>query len=68
MSTFKYSIEGLSCGHCVKAVEGILEEQSLKGSVDLDSASLSLDAQPEADKLEALKSALAEEGYTLNNA
>ena len=62
MTTTQLNITGMSCGHCVKAVE-----KALRGVPGVQSAEVSLEAgratvQGDADA-QALMAAVKEEGY-----
>lgn len=61
----RVEIEGMSCGHCVRGVQGALE--TLSGveveKVEIGSAVVSYD--PAAVKQESIEAAIAEEGYTV---
>ena len=60
-------VQGMSCGHCVKVVEGALGElPSLSEvKVDLEGASVSFAYNPGETPLEAIKAAITEEGFTV---
>lgn len=58
-------ISGMSCGHCVKAVENSIK--SLRGinrvSVDLAAGKAAVDFDESAASLEDIKNAVTEAGY-----
>ncbi|MEF2279040.1 cation transporter [Deinococcus sp. YIM 134068] len=60
--TTELTITGMSCGHCVKAVEGALKAvPGVEGvRVDLEGGKATVEGQVEAN---ALVAAVAEEGY-----
>ena len=64
MPRLKLEIEGMSCNHCVRAVQGALE--SLPGlrveEVKVGSAVVEID---DPGQLERIRSTLEEEGYHL---
>jgi len=62
MTKFKLSIEGMSCGHCVKRVTNALNEVSGVKSASVDLASKSAVVEGEADEA-ALKAAVEDAGY-----
>jgi copper chaperone CopZ len=66
MITTTYTVKGMTCGHCVKAVTG--ELQALPGvtevSVDLDTGT-ALVTSTDAIDLEAVRAAVDEAGYEL---
>ncbi|MCL1804998.1 MAG: copper ion binding protein [Clostridiales bacterium] len=59
------NIEGMSCEHCVKAVNDAVA--ALPGitsvAVDLDSNTATIEHDPEESPLAMIKSAIEEEGY-----
>lgn len=60
------TIQGMTCGHCKKAVEDALTSVAgvTKVEVDLDTGSASV----EGGSLDAMIAAVAEEGYTASAA
>lgn len=57
------AIEGMSCGHCVKAVTSALEEL---GSVDIEQVSIgsaTVSYDPEATPVERIAQAVRDAGY-----
>ncbi|HYK73452.1 MAG TPA: copper chaperone CopZ [Pseudoneobacillus sp.] len=58
-------VEGMSCGHCVKAVEGSVGE--LKGvssvKVNLDSATVEVEYNNTEVTLDAIKETIDDQGY-----
>lgn len=65
-NTIKLSIEGMSCGHCVKRVTNALSEVSGVSDVQVDLAgkSATVTGSPE---VETLKAAVDEAGYEVVN-
>jgi copper chaperone len=63
MKEVQLKIEGMSCGHCVRAVETALKgvEQAVVHRVELGSAQLAI---PESVEVGALIDALADAGYS----
>lgn len=63
MTTTELKIEGMSCGHCVKAVKEALEGVAgvVSAEVDLDKASATVESSGVAAS--ALIAAVEEEGY-----
>jgi copper ion binding protein len=59
------NVEGMSCGHCVRAVEDALGE--LNGvasvSVDLEGKTAAIDYDPDQVSFEDFKAAIEEEGF-----
>ena len=58
-------IEGMSCGHCVKAVtDAVAALPGITGvAVDLDSKTAAIDHDPALCPVDKIKSAIEEEGY-----
>jgi copper chaperone len=65
MSTYTYSVEGMSCGHCVAAVESSVSKvPGVSGvSVDLGARTVIVTATVRDD--DAVRAAVAEAGYTV---
>jgi copper chaperone len=62
VSEFRLSVKGMSCGHCVAAVESAIEAQGGidSYSVSLDDGEAVVTGVPDVDKL---ITAIVEEGY-----
>lgn len=60
-------VEGMSCGHCVKAVENSLGELKGIDSVDVTLAEGLVDVTYNAKKItvDTIKETITEEGYTV---
>jgi copper chaperone len=56
-------VNGMSCQHCVKSVEGALKEIGVSGRVDLKANSVSVEYDETKVSLEAVKEAIEEQGY-----
>ncbi len=63
MAQTTLKVEGMSCNHCVKSVEGALQNIGAKGKVDL--AAKTVTVEYDASKLDeaALKNAIEDQGY-----
>ena len=65
MENVLLNVQGMSCGHCVKAVEGSLA--TLQGinevNVDLSAAQVSVAFDASQVTVEAIKEAIEEQGY-----
>jgi copper chaperone len=63
MASITFQVQGMSCNHCVKSVEGALQEVGATGKVDLAQGTVTV--QYEESKLSpaALKEAIEEQGY-----
>jgi copper chaperone len=58
-------VEGMSCSHCVQAVEGALREIGAKGEVDLESGTVQVEYDNARLSLQQIKDAIEEQGYTV---
>jgi copper chaperone len=56
-------VQGMSCGHCVKSVEGAVRNLGADAYVDLASGKVSVEFDETKVKLEAIKEAIEEQGY-----
>ncbi|WP_223066148.1 copper chaperone CopZ [Paenibacillus caui] len=56
-------VEGMSCGHCVKSVEGAVNNLGASAKVDLESKSVAVNYDETAVSLEAIKEAIEDQGY-----
>jgi copper chaperone len=56
-------VEGMSCGHCAKSVEGALQSIGAKGSVNLEAKTVTVEYDESKVTEAALKSAIEEQGY-----
>lgn len=63
MHTATLNVEGMSCNHCVKAVEGAVQEVGAQGTVDLNAKTVDISYDEAAVSLDAIKSAIEEQGY-----
>lgn len=65
MENVVLNVQGMSCGHCVKAVEGSLA--TLQGinevKVDLGAAQVAVTFDASQVTVEAIKEAIEEQGY-----
>ncbi|MBT2758808.1 copper chaperone CopZ [Mesobacillus foraminis] len=65
MENVTLNVKGMSCGHCVKAIEGSVGE--LKGvekvSVDLENAKVSVQFDADAVSLNKIKETIDDQGY-----
>ncbi|MET3698478.1 copper chaperone [Bacillus oleivorans] len=59
------NVAGMSCGHCVKTIEGSVGKLSgVKDvKVALDEGTVAVEYNPEEVKLDAIKETIDEEGY-----
>jgi copper chaperone len=63
MQTVTLKVEGMSCGHCVNAVEGAVKKLGAAGKVDLNAKSVTLEFDESKVSLNAIKEAIEEQGY-----
>lgn len=63
MSNVTLNVKGMSCGHCVKAVEGALESVGAKGNVDLAAGKVSIEYDEQKVTVDQLKQAIEDQGY-----
>lgn len=56
-------VEGMSCGHCVSAVEKALEQAGASGKVDLAGKKVAIEYDESRISLEALIAAIEDQGY-----
>ncbi|WP_028987956.1 cation transporter [Thermicanus aegyptius] len=63
MQKVTLKVEGMSCGHCVNAVENALKQVGAKGSVDLANGTVTIEYDENKVSLEKLKQAIEDQGY-----
>jgi len=63
MQQVTLKVEGMSCNHCVGAVEGALKEVGATGKVDLAAKSVEVSYDETQVTLAAIKEAIEEQGY-----
>ncbi len=63
MQQVTLNVTGMSCGHCVKAVEGAVQGVGATGKVDLEQQSVRVDFEESKVSLDAIKAAIEEQGY-----
>ncbi|MEK3885361.1 cation transporter [Paenibacillus sp. PL2-23] len=56
-------VEGMSCGHCVGAVEKALEQIGASGKVDLAGKKVAVEYDESSLTLDAIKAAIEDQGY-----
>ncbi len=56
-------VEGMSCGHCVNAIEGALNKLGAAGTVDLVGKLVSVDYDESKITIEAMKKTIEDQGY-----
>ncbi|CAG5081484.1 Copper ion binding protein, CopZ [Thermobacillus xylanilyticus] len=63
MTKVTLKVEGMSCGHCVNAVETAVKQAGAVGTVDLASGTVTIEYDENAVTLEQLKQAIEDQGY-----
>lgn len=63
MTKVTLKVEGMSCGHCVNAVETAVRQAGAAGTVDLASGTVTIEYDENAVTLEQLKQAIEDQGY-----
>ncbi|MEB3102318.1 copper chaperone CopZ [Ferviditalea candida] len=63
MRNVTLQVEGMSCGHCVKAVEGAMKEIGASGKVDLAAKTVAVEYDESKITLEQIKEAIEDQGY-----
>ena len=64
MQTQTFQVQGMTCGHCERAVTQAIQQVDPAATVQIDSASGQVQVQS-ATPREQLAAAIAEEGYTV---
>lgn len=63
MKTETLKVEGMSCGHCVKSVEGAVKQLGASGKVDLEAHFVTVAYNESQVSLDAIKEAIEDQGY-----
>lgn len=64
MKAVTLNVEGMSCGHCVAAIEGSLKKElGITAKVDLASKTVSLEFDDNQVSLEKIKEVIEDQGY-----
>lgn len=63
MQEIVLTVEGMSCGHCVNAIEGALKKLGAVGTVDLTSKSVLVSYDESKLSLNTIKEAIEDQGY-----
>ena len=64
MSHHQFQVQGMSCGHCVAAIEQALQQLDPKAQVQVELARGQVQVDSEQPR-EALAAAIVDAGYTL---
>lgn len=67
MEQVTLQVAGMSCSHCVRAVEGALQEIGVRAKVDLDRGSVEVTYDNAKRTLEEIKEAIEEQGYDVKS-
>lgn len=63
MKTEKIIVGGMTCGHCVNAIQTALKEKGITGVVDLKSKSVVVNFDESKTNIELIKKIISENGY-----
>lgn len=63
MKQVTLQVSGMSCQHCVHAIQNALKEVGASGNVDLQSNSVTVEYDENKITLDAVKRAIEEQGY-----
>jgi copper chaperone len=64
MERIEFTIEGMSCEHCVRAVRGRLERTPGVKVEDVQVGAAKIEYDPSKTNIDDLEEAIADEGYT----
>lgn len=68
MAQVTLEVEGMSCQHCVKAVEGALAEIGASGKVNLEGKSVDIEYDENQVDVVKLTEAIEDQGYDVVSA
>lgn len=63
MQNVTLKVDGMSCGHCVSAIEGAVQKLGASAKVDLGSKSVALQYDESKVALDTIKAAIEDQGY-----
>ncbi|ACT03934.1 copper ion binding protein [Paenibacillus sp. JDR-2] len=63
MANVTLKVEGMSCGHCVSAVEKAVTGAGASGSVDLAAGKVTVQYDENKVSINAIKEAIEDQGY-----
>lgn len=63
MKNVLLNVEGMSCGHCVRSIEGAVQTLGAKATVDLNAGSVEVAFDESKVSLEAIVETIEEQGY-----
>ncbi len=65
MASAVLKVEGMTCGHCVSAVEKAVTGAGATGKVDLAGKSVAVEYDEAKVSLDAVKAAIEDQGYDI---
>lgn len=63
MKSVVLQVEGMSCGHCVNAIESALKEKGADAQVNLDEKTVTVTFDDSKISMEAITTAIEDQGY-----
>ncbi|GBF75206.1 copper-binding protein [Paenibacillus sp. 598K] len=63
MKTISLTVSGMSCGHCVSAIEKALKEINVDSQVDLASGTVQVSFDESKQSLAAIQETIEDQGY-----
>jgi copper chaperone len=63
MESLKVKVEGMSCAHCVKAIENALRQIGVEGKVDLNNKIVDVKYDEKKQNIIEIKEAIKNLGY-----
>lgn len=65
MTQITLKVKGMSCQHCVNAIENAMKEVGASGKVDLTQNTVTVEYDSNQLTLDAIKEAIEEQGYDI---
>lgn len=66
MKSVELRVDGMSCGFCVKSIEGALHDLGIEGKADLSNATVTVKYDERVIALETIKEAIEEQGFKVS--
>ncbi|MCM3174752.1 MULTISPECIES: copper ion binding protein [unclassified Paenibacillus] len=63
MSNVTLNVSGMSCNHCVKAVEEAVKNAGASGQVDLQAGTVAVEYDEQKVNVDQIKAAIEDQGY-----
>lgn len=63
MSNVTLNVAGMSCNHCVKAVEEAVKNAGASGQVDLQAGTVAVEYDEQKVNVDQIKEAIEDQGY-----